>query len=972
MNAVYESLITATSWMLLHSLWQFGLVFLLYYLVLRIIPEHWPQFRYLAGLFALAVMILWAGSTFTQNYHPVLAVIPESVPEITNRESVPQAELIAAPESKEIQPTKISFLESVRSRLDQYIHWLFAGWLFFFIIHFVRFILGLLKIRQLNNSSQTNPRLTQLLQQVKARLSISREIKVKVCHRIDSPWVTGVIAPLILMPFNVATGMTSQQIEQILLHELIHIRHQDFLVNLVQSLIGTIFFFNPFVFWLNESIRFERECRCDQLSLKYTAAQPYRHTLLKVMQGNVTGELLPVGILGRPHTLFNRFKRMQYPNSTREKFWIYFILVGFVFTFSIWTLQGKDSASTNHLITQSDKSIPMYTPDQNVPAQDPDPEQNHAEIPGQTKDIPVNSEDEVITVAQSKMEHPELAIRINGELVDPEKGFAATIIKTISLSPGQTYISQFKKYNSFSIYLARGNRPIDLVESDHPENINWNLSAEMIRPGDRLVIKLGDQKIRFSQDNQVLPGQGHIFSLPIIKAAQEHLDEKPDSDLQDQIKVYINDREIDPAVGFPRATIDNISFALDRDAGKASDYRTEVFLARGSRPIDKIASDNLEKIEWNLPIDDIRAGDRLVIRMTPKQTTESDITISIPVISPDDANNQARDSIYDKGAKSNPFRLVGGPSRQNLKTTRKLKPAEMKIKLGTSLDNASINHEDMNGGETQGHYNGKARNFDLSSIKKDTDSKQIKPQDAQKNKSSIGVIINNEMVNLKEGYSFNDFSPVRSIRIQYNEQNILKKAKSEPITVTCYLEQGAKALESDDSPGFEKIIKAINNRNYLDNQGIRLVFEMKNTTTPHVISVPLIETSPAWIKIGQKKYSSGEIKIDTTFDHLYFGISEQVYELLKGEKLYVEMFFDFKNGKKGDAVITMQVLEDMKEGFYVQFGATVTQVLVGQRIALVGGTPEDLKQLHIDISALKPGVNQDLLNLSIELPGEDE
>ena len=73
-------------------------------------------------------------------------------------------------------------------------------------------------------------------------------------------------------------GLPPHQLEAILAHELAHIRRHDYLVNLLQTLVETLLFYHPAVWWLSRRIRAERENCCDDLAVSlcgdpYTYAQ---------------------------------------------------------------------------------------------------------------------------------------------------------------------------------------------------------------------------------------------------------------------------------------------------------------------------------------------------------------------------------------------------------------------------------------------------------------------------------------------------------------------------------------------------------------------------------------------------------------------------------------------------------------------------------------------------------------------------
>ncbi len=85
--------------------------------------------------------------------------------------------------------------------------------------------------------------------------------------RVGVPMAVGYLRPLILLPGCVLTGLTADQIEALLAHELAHIRRHDWLVNAFQLLVETVFFYHPAVWWLSRQIRQERENCCDDLAV---------------------------------------------------------------------------------------------------------------------------------------------------------------------------------------------------------------------------------------------------------------------------------------------------------------------------------------------------------------------------------------------------------------------------------------------------------------------------------------------------------------------------------------------------------------------------------------------------------------------------------------------------------------------------------------------------------------------------------
>jgi beta-lactamase regulating signal transducer with metallopeptidase domain len=81
------------------------------------------------------------------------------------------------------------------------------------------------------------------------------------------PTVIGWLRPAILLPLGFATGLTTDQVAAVLAHELAHIRRHDYLINLLQVLVETLFFYHPAVWYISRRIRAERENCCDDMAL---------------------------------------------------------------------------------------------------------------------------------------------------------------------------------------------------------------------------------------------------------------------------------------------------------------------------------------------------------------------------------------------------------------------------------------------------------------------------------------------------------------------------------------------------------------------------------------------------------------------------------------------------------------------------------------------------------------------------------
>jgi len=81
------------------------------------------------------------------------------------------------------------------------------------------------------------------------------------------PAVIGFLRPVVLIPMRALTGLTPEQLDAVIAHELGHIKRFDVAVNFFQVVAETLFFFHPAMWWLNRRIRADREDCCDDVAV---------------------------------------------------------------------------------------------------------------------------------------------------------------------------------------------------------------------------------------------------------------------------------------------------------------------------------------------------------------------------------------------------------------------------------------------------------------------------------------------------------------------------------------------------------------------------------------------------------------------------------------------------------------------------------------------------------------------------------
>src|SRR5213075_1924050 len=133
----------------------------------------------------------------------------------------------------------------------------------------LRFAGGLVTAQRLKRieTSATVQLWQEKLRVLCVRLRVSRPVRLCESALVEVPTVIGWLRPVILIPLSAISGLSAEQLEALLAHELAHIRRYDYLVNLLQTSIETLLFYHPVVWWVSRRVRDEREHCCDDLAV---------------------------------------------------------------------------------------------------------------------------------------------------------------------------------------------------------------------------------------------------------------------------------------------------------------------------------------------------------------------------------------------------------------------------------------------------------------------------------------------------------------------------------------------------------------------------------------------------------------------------------------------------------------------------------------------------------------------------------
>src|SRR5262249_10965781 len=131
--------------------------------------------------------------------------------------------------------------------------WLVIGWLVGVVVLSVRLAGGWIAAARLRYSGTraAAPEWQEMLRELAENMGVAGRVRLLVSPRIEAPAVLGWLRPIILVPVAALTGMSPEHMEALLAHELAHIRRNDYLINLLQSVVETVLFYHPAVWWIS-------------------------------------------------------------------------------------------------------------------------------------------------------------------------------------------------------------------------------------------------------------------------------------------------------------------------------------------------------------------------------------------------------------------------------------------------------------------------------------------------------------------------------------------------------------------------------------------------------------------------------------------------------------------------------------------------------------------------------------------------
>lgn len=400
---------------LLHSIWQSGLLYVIYILSVKFSSNPTPLSKrnVLYGLISFQwILSILTFCLLSINFQSTLFSGLLSIPHI----AFPLDKIIIA-----------AYALVVLMRLSQ-------------------FFIGSKLQKRFAISDEKVPAKIRLFAELKAlELGIKRKISIAFAKNISGPLTYGFIKPVILFPIGYLNQLNSKEAEMILLHELTHIRFNDYFLNLYLVLSEVFYFFNPFVRMMGNEIRMEREKNCDAwvLQFKYNSLE-YAEALFKTAFLSKKFKL-ELGAISGKKELLNRIQSFPYfSNYSTQRSFKFFVYAGVLVLILISTtllerpIVPAKQASPSLVKMASPMFVEQFEAVENIEQTEISKTQTvEANIPIQLESLPVSKKaEETESIVEDEM---PLSFVSNSELPTKEVTLTETNSET-----GEVVVQHYK------------------------------------------------------------------------------------------------------------------------------------------------------------------------------------------------------------------------------------------------------------------------------------------------------------------------------------------------------------------------------------------------------------------------------------------------------------------------------------------------------------------------------------------------
>lgn len=283
-------------WTILHSMWQCLLVASVLAISLKLNRQNAAQSRYLMAISALVACVVISVATYlhvADSMHHAQALVSQSN-----------------------QPLLLAYTGGISTDvyrlLNRNIDIILMLWLIGFVLQAYLYLKDFFYAQYLKSQhcERVEAHWVSYSNELADKLHLNKFVDIKNSTQVSSICVIGHFKPVILLPIGMLMYLPKEQVEALLLHELAHIKRNDYLVKSAQNFVRLLYFFNPSVLWISKMIDVERENACDDIAVKHCkSANLYATSLANISELEINLNTVLAANSGK-FTLLPRISRL--------------------------------------------------------------------------------------------------------------------------------------------------------------------------------------------------------------------------------------------------------------------------------------------------------------------------------------------------------------------------------------------------------------------------------------------------------------------------------------------------------------------------------------------------------------------------------------------------------------------------------------------------------------------------------------
>ncbi len=338
--------VAALGWSLLHSLWQGALIALLLGIVLLFLQKRSSNLRYTLAASSLGLTLVAFFGTFAylfnaaksqqQVFNDTLYIVTqENYHQLVNQVTESQ-----------------SLFSIFLAYFNEHLPIIVVFWLLGVLVLSLRFLGGLAYLKRLRytQNQAIDKHWQERLNSIKLQIGLNKSVQLLESALIKVPMVIGYMKPLVLLPIGTINALSAAEVEAILAHELAHIKRNDYLINLIQSIIDVLFFYHPAVWLMSNTVRTERENCCDDLALSVTGNSLIIAKALSNLESlRQRSYHLSLAFTGNKNQLFNRISRLLGQPMKKNNHFVEGLVAVIVIILCLTTINYKVSAAVTEI-----------------------------------------------------------------------------------------------------------------------------------------------------------------------------------------------------------------------------------------------------------------------------------------------------------------------------------------------------------------------------------------------------------------------------------------------------------------------------------------------------------------------------------------------------------------------------------------------------------------------------------------------